>query len=97
MWAALIDSCEQQQLDVSFLFVVHSLDYEQLDSDVKFLEFDYPLIYDYQNRFYKLNQFPQPPYRTFLLDKDNYVLSIGSPMANPKIWELYKEIITSAN
>ena len=93
-WRVLIDSCEQFQLDVSFLFVIHSLDYEKLGSDVKFSEFSYPLIYDYQNSFDKINHFPQPPYRTFLLDKNNKVQLIGSPINNPKMWELYKEVIS---
>jgi len=96
-WAKLIDSCEQLQLDVSFLFVIHSLDYEKLNDDVHFFEFSYPLIYDYQNRFDKINHFPPPPYRTYLLDKNNKVQLIGSPIDNPKMWKLYKEIIPSSN
>jgi hypothetical protein len=34
------------------------------------------------------------PYRTFLLDKDNKVLLVGSPIKNPKMWALYEKIIT---
>ncbi len=93
-WKALIDSCKQQQLDVSFLFAVHSSDFEYFGHEVRFNEFDYPLIYDYKNRFDKINHFPPSPYRTFLLDKNNKILLIGSPIHNPAVWALYKNVIT---
>mgnify|MGYP000925728807 FL=1 len=41
-----------------------------------------------------LNKFPKnPQYQTFLLDKDNKILLIGSPIGNHHIWNLYKQII----
>jgi len=91
-WMVLIDSCKQLQLDVTFVFVIHSDDFMQLTRDVQFFGFDYPLIYDYQNSFDKINHFPLS-YRTFLLDKANKVKILGSPINNPRIWELYKKVI----
>ncbi len=32
-------------------------------------------------------------YHTFLLDRDNRVVLVGSPVGNPKMWELYKSTI----
>ncbi len=32
-------------------------------------------------------------FHTFLLDKDNRVVLVGSPIGNPKMWELYKSTI----
>jgi len=93
-WSALIDSFRQQQIDIGFIFAVHSSDFEHFDNEVRLNYFDYPIIYDYHNRFEKLNQFPPAPYRTFLLDKDNKVILIGSPINNPAMWALYKKIIT---
>jgi len=93
-WQMLIDSSNFQKLDVSFLFIVHSSDFLNFDKEVLLYNFDYPIIYDYQNQFYKLNRFPPAPYRTFLLDKDNKVQITGSPINNPMMWELYKKEIT---
>ena len=76
-----------------FIFVVHSSDFKRFDAEVSFYKFDYPIIYDYHNSFDKLNKFPPAPYRTFLLDKDNKVQLIGSPINNPQIWELYKKVM----
>ena len=93
-WMVLIDSCKLLHLDISFIFVIHSSDYKKLGYDIQLLGFDYPIIYDYQNSFDKINRFPPPPYRSFLLDKNNKVQVIGSPINNPKMWELYKKVIT---
>jgi hypothetical protein len=42
----------------------------------------------------QLNHLPdEPAFQCFLLDKDNKVLAIGNPAYNPKVWELYKQII----
>ena len=93
-WEILINSCKLQKLDVSFLFVVHSSDFINFDKEIRFYGFDYPIIFDYKNQFDKFNHFPPAPYRTFLLDKDNKVQLIGSPINNPTMWELYKKEIT---
>jgi len=72
-WKKLINICQQQKIDLEFVFVVHSSDFEHFDNDVILYDFDYPIIYDYHNRFNKLNKFPPIPYSTFLLDTDFHV------------------------
>jgi hypothetical protein len=57
--------------------------------------FNYPVFIDMNNTINRLNHFPQQQsYQCFLLDSNNKVLMIGNPTLNPKIWELYKKIIT---
>ncbi len=90
-WKEKIDTCRSVYPDVGFLFVIHSDNYKKFEREVRFSELDYPIIYDYRDEFHKLNKFPPDPYRTFLLDKNNKVLLIGSPIHNPKIWELFKK------
>ena len=90
-WKSFIDSFTAQQFDVSFVFVVHSSDFDGFVSDVRFYEFNYFIFYDYENRFDKVNNFMSSYHRTFLLDKDNKVLLTGSPIHNPKLLEQYKE------
>jgi len=44
------------------------------------------------------NRFPEDmALQCFLLDGNNRVLAIGNPTLNPKLWELYKAIITREN
>jgi hypothetical protein len=45
-WKELTDSCRRQQMDVAFIFAVYSSDFNRFTFDVKFHEFDSPIIYD---------------------------------------------------
>jgi len=92
-WKRLIDSCKVHYPSVSFCFVIHSTDYSYLTKAVLESDFNYPIIYDRQNEFDKLNHFPLNPLRTFLLNEENEIEIIGSPITNPKIWNLYRQII----
>lgn len=86
-----IDTISQ---NTSFLFVVHAKDYDIVNSWIKKNKFSYPIFYDYTNKMNILNKFPKNlQYQTFLLDKDNKILLIGSPIGNHHIWNLYKQII----
>ncbi|MDR0606212.1 MAG: hypothetical protein LBG80_18185 [Bacteroidales bacterium] len=96
-WKQFIDTCIAYQPSISFIFIVCSSDYEFFERALISSEFNYPIIYDKKNDFDKLNHFPPIPYRTFLLDADNRVKFIGSPINNPKIWTLYKKIFTLIN
>lgn len=54
----------------------------------------HPICIDHTNAFIKNNEIPvNSAYHTFLVDSDNKVLAIGNPVRNPKIKDLYKEII----
>ena len=57
--------------------------------------FDYPVFTDTTGSINLLNLFPQAmQHQCYLLDADNKVLSIGNPVINLQIWELYKKIIS---
>ena len=56
--------------------------------------FDYPVCIDENDSLNLLNHFPQDmSFQTFLLDKDNKVIAIGNPVLNPKIKDLYFNIL----
>ncbi len=92
-WKTLMDSCNQNCMKVSFLFAVYSTNYKRFGYELIIDEFNHPIIYDRNNDFFKLNKFPKAPYRTFLLDQNNKVLLVGSPIGNPQMWALYKKVI----
>lgn len=57
--------------------------------------FVYPICIDTLDVLNKINHFPSDmQYQTFLLDKNNKVMAIGNPMQNPRIKELYWNIIS---
>lgn len=57
--------------------------------------FNHPMIIDSLGDFERANPgLPtNPQFHTFLLDRNNHVVLVGSPIGNPKMWELYKSTI----
>lgn len=94
-WERLIYEVDTTLIDkVSFTFCFQPKNRKDLVSLFKSDEFNYPVFIDEQNEMNQLNHFPdKAEYQCFLLDKDNKVISIGNPARNPKIWDLYKQII----
>ena len=71
---------------------LHSVNYALHMSD-----FEHPVYIDKENIFRKNNHGIPPDERmhTFLLDENNKVVLVGSPLRNKPLWELYKEQIES--
>ena len=87
-----IDSISSNR--VPFIFVFQSALKSDLIHFLKKVGFEYPLFIDTKNGFDSLNGFPTDiQYQTFLLDRNNKVLSIGNPIYNPGVRELYMDII----
>ena len=79
---------------VSVLLFLHSKSEIELLYALKKNGFDYPVCIDENDKLNRLNHFPSDmAFQTFLLDKDNKVLAMGTPILNPKIKELYLKII----
>lgn len=95
-WADLI-----QQVDsafphsVEFLFFFFPKDGRDIYHTLRMEKFHHPVCMDESDSFNKLNHFPSNVrFQTFLLDRDNKVLAIGNPVHNPKIKEIYLDIIS---
>lgn len=80
---------------LSFLFCFQPKNKSDLVFIFKRDRFQYPVFIDDTNQLNKLNHFPaNDAYQCFLLDNSNKIISIGNPARNPKVWNLYKQIIT---
>ena len=80
---------------VPFLFYFHPKDPKELRFFLRRDNFTYPVCFEDDDYLNRLNRFPSDmTFQTLLLDKDNKVVAIGSPVLNPKIKDLYLEIIT---
>ena len=79
---------------VSFLFYFHPKDMKELRYLTRRDGFTYPVCFDEMDDFNRLNRFPsEMMFQTFLLDKDNRVVALGNPVQNPKVKELYLNLI----
>ena len=82
--------------NISYLFIFHPKrrDNKELIDLLKRTHFIYPVCIDESDSINKLNHFPSDiMFQTFLVNNDNKVIAIGNPIHNPKIKELYKNII----
>lgn len=80
---------------VEFLFYFQPKKERELVYLLKQSGLNYPVYLDIKGEINKKNKFPsQMEFQCYLLDKENKVVSIGNPVLNPKVWELYKSTIT---
>ena len=92
-YIAYMDSVTNGTVPCVFFF--HAKQKREVKISLKEENFDYPVCLDTANEFYHLNRFPMYPIlQTFLLDKDNRIVAMGDPVTNPKIKELYLNLIS---
>ncbi len=94
-WGALLGEMKPIQDKVSVLFVFQTPKSEELDELFQRYGVRYPYFQDKDEKLKKVNGFPEDMSSlVFLLDKDNRVVLVGSPIGNTKLWQLYREQIT---
>lgn len=80
---------------VFFMFIMHPKNIDELHYILRKDNFEYPVCVDINDSFNKLNHFSTDiRFQTFLLNKDNKVIAMGNPVHNPKVKELYLDIIS---
>ena len=95
-WSSLIESAEEEVPgQVNFLLYFQPKDEKELKFLLKRDNFKHPVFIDSEDKINKANNFPSDEnFQCYLLNEENKVVAIGNPISNPKIWELYKQIIT---
>ena len=92
-WVHEVDSLTGGQ--VPFLFYFHPKDMKELRYLTCRDGFSYPVCFDEEDELNRLNQFSSDmTFQTFLLDRDNRVVAIGNPIHNPKVKDLYLDLMT---
>lgn len=95
-WTKFINDIDSLSSDsTQFLFFFFPKKRMEIYYTLKVERFKYPVCIDVQDDFNSLNHFPSSiMFHTFLIDKDNKVVAIGNPIHNPKVKELYLNIIS---
>ncbi len=96
LWKELIKYFEEIEKDIHFKFILSSGDKNLTDINLK--DIDFPksnVVYDTNHEFLKTYRFADnKAYNTLLLDKDNKVVFIGSPLVSDNLKKHYKNIIS---
>ena len=97
-WKKVIkEMTEETGQDIPFLFFFHPKDMKELRYLTRRDAFTYPVCFDENDELNALNCFPSDmTFQTFLLNKDNKVVSIGNPVHNSKVKDLYMKHITGS-
>lgn len=97
-WKELLSELDSIASDkISYLFYVCPKNKREFEHILKRDKFDYPVCVDQSDSFNKLNHFSSDPrFQVFLLDKENKVIAVGNPVDNPKMKELYLNVITGS-
>ena len=90
-WLDWVDCLKNKSsYSVSYLFDFYPKNTEELVDLLRFYDFSVPVCIDETDRLNQLNKFPAGgKFHTFLLDRDNKVVLVGSPVNNENIAELY--------
>ena len=69
--------------------------FEDIITQVKFQNHDYPIYVDKDSKFRQLNHHlpDDTRYHTFLLDKNNRVVLVGNPLTSDAMWSLFKSTL----
>jgi hypothetical protein len=82
---------------VPFLFIFHpksKRDLSELSYLMKRDNFSYPVWIDVEDTFNGMNKLPDNSvFHSFLIDKQNKMVAMGNPFENPKIKELYLNVL----
>lgn len=93
-WMEIGDSLTEAG-NVDLVFYIRSIDFESVQGFLSEVNFKYPFFIDPNSDILFNNNIPlnKSTLHTFLLDKDNKIVLIGSPLGNPKLADLYKHQI----
>lgn len=79
--------------NVQVMFVINSVNYPYFEYNVEKMDLGLPYYYDTINSYIINNKIEDFELYTLLLNQENEVLLIGSPIDNPSMQELYKKVI----
>ena len=96
VWSNIMDELNMAvDIDIELLMVVMSPKTRELEHIVRDVNFLHPVCYDSAGVFSRYNTLPdKASHRTFLVDSDCKILAVGNPAVNPKVRELYRQIIS---
>lgn len=95
-WTDLIKFTRDSVTNLALIFIAAPKggDSKDIISALKKFSINYPFFIDSLNQFVELNEIPRDRrFHTFLINKQNKIVLVGSPIGNDKMWKLYKDYV----
>jgi len=95
-WEKLYNDYQETLEDISLLLFITANNYIYIESIIEKNKFSFPVIYDTDNLYIKMNEFSVDfQFKTFLIDDSNKILCIGNPTSTPELRAVYLDRITN--
>lgn len=82
---------------VAFLFYIHSSNYIPFNCYLSSIDFRYPIIYDTNNYFAKVNNIPNDNLQNNMLLYNDSICIIGNPILRPRMKKVYIDYLNSVS
>lgn len=93
-WRIKIRELNKYQNSIEVIFIVNTSQCEIIRENARMVGLKNTILYDTTNLFKKNNELSENlKLHTFLLNEENHIILIGSPINNDKMWDMYKETI----
>jgi hypothetical protein len=93
-WQQIIYEAAKYEACLQFIFIFNTSNEQEIAEIFEEHQFTMPVIYDPKQVFKRNNHLlDNTNYHTFLLDDNNKIILVGSPIGNSKLWNLYKQTI----
>lgn len=87
-----------EELDTELIIILKSDRSHEIREILEYHDIHFPVFTDAEGQLKVLNRLPDNPLlHTFLLDKNNHVAFVGSPIQNEKSWLLFQKVIHRLN
>lgn len=98
-WKSLIDDYDKfPDVDVDFIMILNDSEWERTTKMLKTASFPFVVARDCEKIFKNINKLPEnSDYHTFMLNYDNEVVALGNPIKNPKVRNLYHNILMKSS
>lgn len=90
-WKGIVEEFNSLTIDAKLIFIMHiDVDDENFMKILEDEQFSYPILCDQAGEFEKYNLLPKNSIlNTFILDKDNKVKFVGSPLISSKMKKMF--------
>lgn len=86
---------ENLNFGLYIIFAPSPIQYDEIKKILRFQDKKYSIYLDRDNLYFKKNEslLNNKIFHTLLLDKNNRVVLVGNPLANDKMWSLFKSTL----
>lgn len=93
-WKEYIKESKTLFEGTDLIFIVYSINFPRFEYNTEKAEIILPYYYDSINQYTTVNKLDEIVLHTLLLDNNNKIKLIGSPIDNPAMQKLYTRILT---